>query len=82
MSLGFSSGDQSKDLGCLGTLGSWGDRDSGAQESWAGLQPWDTDFTFDAFASGKSLNGVLFPLCKMGRIITSYLVEATGGLIN
>lgn len=42
-----------------------------------GCQPWNADFAFDAFASGKSLNGAVFPLCKMGRIITSYLAGVT-----
>jgi len=42
-----------------------------------GSQAWDADFAFDASAAGKSLSGAVFPLCKMGRIITSYLAGVT-----
>lgn len=80
MSLGVSSGDQGKDVRCLGTLRSWGTgtSDPGTSRSgWSSARPGDADFAFDVFASGKSLISAVFPLCKMGRIITSYLAGVT-----
>lgn len=51
-------GSKSRDLSGRGTLRSWGDEDEQcpSKVGWSGARPGNADFTFDAFASGKSLN--------------------------